>query len=166
MVRGLALRHMQAVFDPTTDELRMVIGYGIDITERHAAEERLRLSEAELQENQAFVRAVVDTTPNIIWATDGHGRVMFSNRAFDELVRQSAHREVDSHDPENRVAAEAREFVETDEYVLTTGRELVKETTYTLRDGTVMDLQTVKRPLYRGRWYAERTGREHRHHGN
>ncbi|MFD2784232.1 PAS domain S-box protein [Hymenobacter rubripertinctus] len=145
----LALRHMQAVFDPTTDELRMVIGYGIDITERHAAEERLRQREAELQENQAFVRAVVDTTPNIIWATDGRGKVLFSNRAFDDLIKQSAHREPGIA-PNSRVAAEAQEFIISDDYVLTTGRELVKETTYTLRDGTVLDLQTVKRPLYRG----------------
>ncbi|MBT9393007.1 PAS domain S-box protein [Hymenobacter sp. NST-14] len=145
----LALRHMQAVFDPATDELRMVIGYGIDITERHAAEEQLRQREAELQENQAFVRAVVDTTPNIIWATDGRGKVLFSNRAFDDLIKQSSHREVDINDPDSRIAAEARAFVTSDEYVLQTGRELVQETTYTLRDGTVMDLQTVKRPLYR-----------------
>ncbi len=142
----LALRHMQAVFNPAGD-LRMVIGYGIDITERHAAEERLRQREAELQENQAFVLAVVDTTPSIIWATDGKGKVLFSNRAFDDLVKLSAHREAVA--PDSAVAREAREFVTSDEYVLKTGKELVQETTYTLRDGTTMWLQTVKRPLHR-----------------
>ncbi|RSK31144.1 PAS domain S-box protein [Hymenobacter metallilatus] len=144
----LALRHLQAVYGPQ-DEVRMVIGYGVDITERHTAEERLRRSEATLQENQHFVRLVVDTTPSFIWVTDGRGNVLFSNRAFDELVQQSAHREVDPDDFANPVAAEARAFVTTDEQVLATGQELVQETTYTLRDGTTMWLQTVKRPLYR-----------------
>ncbi|RSK49576.1 PAS domain S-box protein [Hymenobacter rigui] len=144
----LALRHLQAVYGPQ-DEVRMVIGYGVDITERHTAEERLRRSEAILQENQHFVRLVVDTTPSFIWVTDGRGNVLFSNRAFDELVENSSHREVDPDDFANPVAAEARAFVTTDEQVLSTGQELVQETTYTLRDGTTMWLQTVKRPLYR-----------------
>ncbi|GAB3239499.1 hypothetical protein GCM10027346_32840 [Hymenobacter seoulensis] len=144
----LALRHMQAVFNPE-GELRMVIGYGIDITERHAAEEKVRQSEAQLQEQQKFTRMVVDSTPNIIWVTDGRGQVLFSNRAFDELVAQSDHRNVDVLDPDSVVAAEAREFSTTDEYVLTTGHELINETTYTLRDGRTMWLQTVKRPLLR-----------------
>ncbi|MDU0370701.1 PAS domain S-box protein [Hymenobacter endophyticus] len=144
----LALRHMQAVFG-TQDEVRMVIGYGIDITERHAAVERLRKNEAVLQENQEFVRLVVDTTPSYIWVTDGRGNVLFSNRAFDELVTQSSHREVNVDDFTNPVAAEARAFITTDAQVLATDQELVQETTYTLRDGTTMWLQTVKRPLHR-----------------
>ncbi|WP_426489971.1 PAS domain S-box protein [Hymenobacter sp. 102] len=143
-----ALRHMQAVYGPQ-DALRMVIGYGVDITERYAAEERLRRSEAYLQENQRFVRLVVDTTPSFIWVTDGRGNVLFSNRAFDELVQKSAHREVDLDDFTNPVVAEALAFISTDEQVLRSGQELVLETTYTLCDGSTMWLQTVKRPLYR-----------------
>ncbi|MCA8832409.1 PAS domain S-box protein [Hymenobacter pini] len=143
-----ALRHLQAVYGPQ-DEVRMVIGYGVDITERYAAEERLRRSEASLQENQRFVRLVVDTTPSFIWVTDGHGKVLFSNRAFDELIVLGAHREVDLDDFTSPVAQEARTFATTDEQVLSTGKELVIETTFTLRDGTTMWLQTVKRPLYR-----------------
>lgn len=144
----LALRHMQAVFGPQ-NEVRMVIGYGIDITERNAAVERLRENEAVLQENQEFVRLVVDTTPSYIWVTDGRGKVLFSNRAFEELVLQSSHREVNMDDFTNPVAAEARAFITTDAQVLATNQELVLETTYTLRDGTTMWLQTVKRPLHR-----------------
>ncbi|UYZ62070.1 PAS domain S-box protein [Hymenobacter weizhouensis] len=144
----LALRHMQPVFGPD-NELRLVIGYGIDITERHAAEERVRRSEATLLEQQEFVRMVVDTTPNIIWVTNGRGKVLFSNRTFDEIVARSDHRDVDLNDPDSRVAAEAREFISTDDYVMRTGQELVLETTYTLRDGTTLWLQTVKRPLRR-----------------
>ncbi|SET92463.1 PAS domain S-box protein [Hymenobacter actinosclerus] len=142
----LALRHMAPVFTPA-GELRMVIGYGIDITDRYNAENLLRQREAELRENQAFVRAVVDTTPSIIWATNGRGTVLFSNRTFDELLERSTHRQ----NPEagTPAARELQEFVASDEYVLRTGLELVQENTFTQRDGTIMWLQTVKRPLVR-----------------
>ncbi|SDY15567.1 PAS domain S-box protein [Hymenobacter psychrophilus] len=142
----LALRHMAPVFTPT-GELRMVIGYGIDITDRYNAEKLLRQREAELQENQAFIRAVVDTTPSIIWATDGRARVLFSNRTFDELLERSTHRQHPA--PGSAAAHEVQQFVASDEIVMRTGQELVEENKFTLRDGTTMWLQTVKRPLVR-----------------
>ncbi|WP_019946969.1 PAS domain S-box protein [Hymenobacter aerophilus] len=142
----LALRHMAPVFTPA-GELRMVIGYGIDITDRYNAENLLREREAELRENQAFVRAVVDTTPSIIWATDDRARVVFSNRAFGELLELSNHRE--NPEPGSAAAQELQAFVESDQYVLRTGRELVLENTFTIQDGTTIWLQTVKRPLVR-----------------
>ncbi|RFP66883.1 PAS domain S-box protein [Hymenobacter lapidiphilus] len=142
----LALRHMAPVFTPA-GELRMVIGYGIDITDRYNAEELLRQREAELRENQAFIRAVVDTTPSAIWATDGRANVLFSNRTFNELLELSSHRQ--SPEPGSMAARELEEFTASDEFVLRTGQELVHENTFTLRNGTTMWLQTVKRPLVR-----------------
>ncbi|SNR74509.1 PAS domain S-box protein [Hymenobacter mucosus] len=144
----LALRHMQPVFGPD-DTLRMVIGYGIDITARHAAEEGLRQSESRLQEQQEFVRQVVDSIPSFIWVTNGQGRVIFSNRAFDEVVARSAHRDADQTQLSSAELAEIQLFQESDAFVVRTGQEWVRQTSYTLRDQTQLWLQTTKRPLRR-----------------
>ncbi|WP_410780102.1 PAS domain-containing protein [Hymenobacter sp. 5516J-16] len=97
----LSLRHMHPVFGPEGD-LRMVIGYGLDITERHEAEEKVRRSEARLQEQQDFVQQVVNTTPIIIWVCDAEGETQFSNQAFEDLMRTGRHRTTSSASPKTR----------------------------------------------------------------
>ncbi|RSK42685.1 PAS domain S-box protein [Hymenobacter perfusus] len=146
----LALRHMQAVFG-THNELRMVIGYGVDITERHAAEQRLRTSEARLQEQQDFVQQVVDTTSSIIWVANTEGNVIFHNRAFADLMGTGRHRSAppDTITPDDPVATENRDHFATIQHVIKTGRELTYESSFTQLTGTVRWFQTVVRPLPR-----------------
>ncbi|SNC77226.1 PAS domain S-box-containing protein [Hymenobacter gelipurpurascens] len=144
----LALRHMQPVFGPD-DELRLVIGYGIDITDRHEAEEELRRSEARLQEQQDFVRQVVDTTPSVIWVADEAGDIQFANQAFRDLRANGQHRSVDRNDPNDPVAAEARHHFATIEKVIATHEEVAYESSYTQLDGSVRWFHTVVRPLHR-----------------
>ncbi|QJX46941.1 PAS domain S-box protein [Hymenobacter taeanensis] len=144
----LALRHMQPVFGPD-NELRLVIGYGIDITDRHEAEEELRRSEARLQEQQEFVRQVVDTTSSIIWVASEDGTIQFDNQAFRELRAVGNHRSVDRNDPTDPVAAEARRHYGIIEQVVRTQEELAYESSFTQMDGTVRWFQTIVRPLHR-----------------
>ncbi|TGD78518.1 PAS domain-containing hybrid sensor histidine kinase/response regulator [Hymenobacter wooponensis] len=144
----LALRHMQPVFGPD-NELRLVIGYGIDITERHQAEEELRRSEARLQEQQEFVQQVVDTTPSSIWVASADGTIQFDNQAFRELRAAGSHRLVDRNDPNNPVAAEARRHYGIIEQVVRTREEMAYESSFTQNDGVVRWFQTVVRPLHR-----------------
>jgi PAS domain S-box-containing protein len=144
----LALRHMQPVFGPD-NELRLVIGYGIDITDRHEAEEELRRSEARLQEQQEFVRQVVDTTPSIIWVADKVGDIQFANQAFRDLRALGEHRAIDRNNPHNPVAAEARRHFAIIQQVIDTREELAYESSYTQIDGVVRWFHTVVRPLHR-----------------
>jgi PAS domain S-box-containing protein len=144
----LALRHMQPVFGPNND-LRLVIGYGIDITDRHEAEEELRRSEARLQEQQEFVQQVVDTTPSVIWVASADGTIQFANQAFHDLRTVGSHRTVDRSDPNDPVAAEARNHYGIISQVITTRQELTYESSFTQDDGVVRWFQTVIRPLHR-----------------
>ncbi|MBX0292569.1 PAS domain S-box protein [Hymenobacter sp. HSC-4F20] len=144
----LSLRHMQPVFGPE-GSLRMVIGYGLDITERHEAEEQVRRSEARLQEQQDFVQQVVNTTPIVIWVCDAQGRIQFSNRAFEELIATGRHRFTDSSSPDDPVSTENWAHEQSIQQVLRTGQELAYESSFTQLSGTVRWFQTVVRPLPR-----------------
>ncbi|UPL49224.1 PAS domain S-box protein [Hymenobacter sublimis] len=144
----LSLRHMQPVFGPE-GELRMVIGYGLDITERHEAEEKVRRSEARLQEQQNFVQQVVNTTPIIIWVCDADGKTQFSNQAFEDLMRTGRHRVTSSASPEDPVATENWAHEQSIRQVLKTGQEIAYESSFTQLSGAVRWFQTVIRPLPR-----------------
>ncbi|WP_139924934.1 PAS domain S-box protein [Hymenobacter sp. DG01] len=146
--RRLSLRHMQPVFGSEGD-LRMVIGYGLDITERHEAEEKVRRSEARLQEQQNFVQQVVNTTPIVLWVCNTEGQIQFSNQAFEDLISTGAHRYTDSSDPHDPVAAEKWAHEQSILHVLKSGQEIAYESSFTQLDGTVRYFQTVVRPLHR-----------------
>ncbi|RPD46170.1 PAS domain S-box protein [Hymenobacter sediminis] len=144
----LSLRHMQPVFGPE-GELRMVIGYGLDITERHEAEEKVRQSEARLQEQQNFVQQVVNTTPIIIWVCDEEGKIQFSNQAFEDLIKTGRHRSTTSRSPHDPVATEIWAHEQSIKQVLKSRQEIAYESSFTQLDGYVRYFQTVVRPLPR-----------------
>ncbi len=74
---GISWAVFQAVpvRDPSTGEMSGVITAFIDISKRRAAEDALRVSEAQL-------RSILTSAPNVIGAIDPTGRVLFINRSL------------------------------------------------------------------------------------
>ncbi len=58
-----------------------LIGVATDITERKAADEALKRSQAELQRERAFLRTVIDSDANVVMVKDAHGRILLANDA-------------------------------------------------------------------------------------
>ncbi|WP_162910692.1 PAS domain-containing sensor histidine kinase [Hymenobacter oligotrophus] len=143
-----AQRHYQPVYDQH-GELQMMIGYGSDNTEQRVAEEKLRLSEAELREQQGFVQQVLDTSPSLIYVRNANGQVEFSNRAMRQLAESSKERQALTQDPTTVQAQEQAHYAAADQYVLQTKEELMREDSFTLPSGEVRWFQTIKRPLLR-----------------
>ena len=142
------LRRYSPVFHPD-DSLALLIGSGIDITARYQAEELHRRSEEVVREQQAFIRQIVDTIPNLLYVIDEDGHIDFANAAFATLTQRA-----------NRLPAPLAALTPTeyralrrlrvwDRQVLRTQQPLKTETSLTQADGSVLHLQVDKRPLRR-----------------
>ncbi|HEX8505198.1 MAG TPA: response regulator [Hymenobacter sp.] len=138
--------YYQPVFAPDGD-LREVMCYGLDITIRRQAEERIRQSEAQVLAQQTFTNLVLDLNPNLIWVRDAQGKTVFENaemKAARELIRElagSTSMEAGMSKEEIMTSAEA------DQEVLRTGRPLTIQTSVKLGNGEVCWYQTVRCPL-------------------
>jgi PAS domain S-box-containing protein len=141
------LRSFQPVF-AADGSLRMMVSSGLDITERHQAEELHRRSEMVVREQQEFIRQIVDTIPNLLYVNDEEGDIMFSNTAFDDLVSRSNH----AHERRNEESPEETEIQQLNvlnRRVLASRREHSTEIPFTLASGETRHYQVVKRPLVR-----------------
>ena len=149
-----ALRHFSPVYAPTGD-LHLVLGYGLDITERHEAERQIRDSEARLQEQQQFVQRVLDTSPDYVYVRDADANFVFVNEPLKQQLLTTEHMALRRQpapprsSPQYAVWHELRQLVRADQRVLRGGREVVLEHSVTLRSGEVRWLRSVKRPLRR-----------------
>ncbi|MBC6608404.1 PAS domain-containing protein [Hymenobacter sp. BT188] len=141
------LRRFQPVFNPN-GELHLMLAYGLDITERHQAEELHRRSELVVREQQEFIRQIVDTVPNLLYVNDEEGNIMFSNTAFDDLASRSNHARVRKNE-ESPEETEIQQLNVLNRRVLANRREHAAEMPFTLASGEVRHFQVVKRPLVR-----------------
>lgn len=142
------LRRFQPVFHPD-GALHLMLAYGLDITERHQAEELHRRSELVVREQQEFIRQIVDTIPNLLYVNDEEGEIMFSNTAFDDLASRSNHARVRTSKENAPEAFEVQKFTVLNQQVLASQREQSAEMPITLASGEVRHFQVVKRPLVR-----------------
>lgn len=78
----LAEWHNRLIFDKN-GELDFVFGFGADITERRAAEETLR-------QNEKKFRSLYEGSRDAIARSDMDGRILDTNKAFQELTGYSA----------------------------------------------------------------------------
>ncbi|GGF10798.1 hypothetical protein GCM10011383_22510 [Hymenobacter cavernae] len=141
------LRCLRPVFHPD-GSLRWVVGSGLDITARYAAEERQRQSEALIREQQALIRLIVDTLPSVVYVMEPDESIVFTNKAFENLASRSEHIQ-----PYDQQSAEVREQIHLlrtwREQVMTTQNPLATEMPFTLLTGEVRHQQVHMRPLQR-----------------
>jgi PAS domain S-box-containing protein len=116
--------------------------------ERRISRKLLSLNEELVRQQRAFMLAILDADPSLVYVRDRQGRFVFANKALadaygsspDELVLHHPS-EVHSHGEELEV------FDEQDQRVLSTGAEIRQLEHFTKADGTVGWYDTLKRPL-------------------
>ena len=126
------------------------IGSALDITERRLAEQSLRESEAQLRAQHQFLRRVIDTDPNLVFAKDWDGRFTLANHAVAEIYGTTVENLVGKSDADfNPNAAETDHFHKDDREVMSTGRTklIVEEQVTDARSRITRWFQTIKVPL-------------------
>ncbi|VAW42382.1 PAS/PAC sensor hybrid histidine kinase, partial [hydrothermal vent metagenome] len=115
---------------------------------RHEISER-RQTESKLEQERAFLRQIIDTTPHYIFVKDKNGRFVIINKALaTALKRTPAEIEGRSARDFNLRTQEIDRFEQGDQMVLETEEEIIwSETPFTDLDGNEHWLQVVKRPL-------------------
>jgi PAS domain S-box-containing protein len=114
-----------------------------DISERKQAE-------AELQRSHTFLRQVIDTDPDLIFAKDREGRFALANRAVAEWYGTTVDDLIGKSDADfNPNVNEVESFRQSDLEVITSGQDrFIPEERITDVEGMTHWLQTVKRPLF------------------
>jgi len=140
------MRRNRPVYGPD-GALRMMLSTGIDISERHKMEDLHRQSEALVREQQAFIRQIVDTIPNVLMVTKGD-QISFTNAAFHEVAMRSNHRNV-RWDVESPELSELKQLIAWDHEVTETQQALTKQLPYTLANGEKIYYHIYKRPIVR-----------------
>ena len=109
----------------------------------------LKAVNAELAEERAFLRQVIEVIPGFIFAKDREGRFTLVNQAVADLYATTAAELIGKTDADfNRLPVKAGEFLSTDLEVMDTLQErAVQEERITDAAGKAHWLMTVKRPL-------------------
>jgi PAS domain S-box-containing protein len=142
----LLMRHLRPVFGPD-GALRLVVGSGIDITARYQAEKLQHEVQMMLQEQQAFVRQILDALPNVLYVLDPDNTVSFANDAYEEMIVHGQHWLAEGAP----VAAqgEMRQMQELNALVRLTLHAQTRELPFTLNTGEMLHYQVHKRPMLR-----------------
>jgi two-component system, sensor histidine kinase and response regulator len=113
-----------------------------DISERKQAE-------AKLQEQQQFLRQVIDTNPNLIFVKDWDGKFILANQAVADIYNTTVENLIGKTDADFSFnSAEAEGYMQADRQVLQTLQPLLDfEENVTTSTGTVRCFQTTKKPL-------------------
>ena len=120
------------------------MGVVLDITERkHSAEQ--------LEKERGFLRQVIDTTPNFIFAKDRDGRFTLANQAVADAYGTTVENLIGKTDGDfNSNKEEVESFRCIDREVMDTLEErFIPEERMTDSQGNIRWLQTVKRPINR-----------------
>ena len=118
------------------------IGTAIDITEHKRSEEAL-------DNERAFLRLVIDTTPNFIFAKDRQGRFTLANQAVADAYGTTVDDLIGKTDDDfNPNQEEVELFRRADQEVIDMRQErFIAEERITDAQGKLRWLQTVKRPI-------------------
>lgn len=124
-----------------SDGERLLVGYAVDIAERKALEQETR-------RQQAFIRKVIDSDPNLIFVKNRRNRFLLVNKALAELFGREPEEMVDAHNAElHDNDAEVDSYGRIDREVIESGRPQEIEEPFTLPDGSTRFYRTVKQPI-------------------
>ena len=106
-------------------------------------------AEAELHRSHTFLRQVIDTDPDLIFAKDRAGRFTMANKAVAEWYGSTVEGLIGKSDADfNANAEEVEHFRKSDLEVIQSGRDrFIPEERITDAGGRIRWLQTVKRPI-------------------
>ena len=142
----LMLRHLRPVFG-ADGTMRLMVGSGIDITARYQAEKLQHEVQAMLQEQQDFIRQILDALPNVVYVVDDAGHVSFSNAAYTAMIAHSQHwQQVGAS---AAVQEEMRLVQQLNGLVRASGQVQTQELPFTLTSGETLYFEVRKRPLLR-----------------
>lgn len=107
-------------------------------------------SEAELHRSHTFLRQVIDTDPDLIFAKDCEGRFAMANKAVADWYGTTVEDLIGKSDADfNANAEEVKVFRQSDMEVIHSGRDrFIPEERITDAGGKTRWLQTVKRPIF------------------
>ncbi|MDD4627489.1 MAG: PAS domain S-box protein, partial [Syntrophomonas sp.] len=133
---------------PVFDQEGNVIGTaGItrDITES-------RRLEHELIEQRTFLKSLIDAIPDLIFYKDINSLYLGCNHAFAHRFIGLSEEEIVGRTDLDFVKDQetARFFIQKDREILLSGETRMNEETITLADGSIMELETVKTPFFKG----------------
>jgi PAS domain S-box-containing protein len=137
------LHSRDMVLQRTDDgHVRQIAGAALEITERKRAEEDLRRS-------HVFIRQIIDTDPNFIFAKDGEGRFTLVNQAVADCYGTTVEQLIGKTDADfNTDAEQVKHFRRMDVEVMEGLCErFIPEEAITDASGAMRWLQTVKRPI-------------------
>ncbi len=122
---------------------------GTDATERKRAEEERRDAQEKLTRERYLLRTLIDHLPDSIYVKDADGRFIITNRAKLDLIGAEDEDETIGRTVTDYIDEEhARELIENDNYLLTTGNALVNKEEYLItKDGEKKWLLTTRVPL-------------------
>jgi len=137
-------------FSKEEQDLLRIFGQRIatEIERSHHTAEQKR-AEKELRESHAFIRQIIDTHPNFIFAKDREGRFTLVNKAVADVYGTTVENLIGKTDADfNSSQEEVASFCQQDLAVMDTLHELfLPEEAITGFDGRTRWLQTVKRPI-------------------
>lgn len=104
---------------------------------------------AEIQEQQRFLRQVIDSNPNLIFVKDWDGRYTLANQALAEMYGTTVEALMGKTDVEFALnPANVEQSLQRDRQMMLTLQPLTNiEESCTIADGTVRCFQSVKKPL-------------------
>ncbi|TPG66613.1 PAS domain-containing protein [Hymenobacter nivis] len=141
----LILRSFRPIF--TADgNLRWMVGTGLDLTARYAAEERQLQAQARLQQQQDFMRQVVDALPDALYMMGPDGRPAFANGTFRTSMERSAHAQPGA-EKNTVVQDELRQIGAFNDLVLRTQQAQTRELPFTLATGETRYYSVYKQPM-------------------
>lgn len=119
----------------------MVMSFIVDITERKRVA-------AELEQQRAFLRNVIDVSPSMIFVKDYDSRFVLANPVVAKMYRTTIENLIGKTDADfNPSPSEVDAFLEGDRRVIVTGATLFTEEPITTPEGEARWLQTTKVPI-------------------
>lgn len=130
-----------ALFDANGRAIRMA-GSHTDITGRKRTEEAMKKAKEELEFSYSLVSAVIEGTPDPIYVKDLQGRYLMMNSAAAAVFGRPEGKILGLDDTELLPTDLARQVMETDQYIMTTGEPQTIEEVVPSLDATRTYLAT------------------------